>query len=200
MIISFIMEILGKLFGSSAKVKIMRLFIFNPESAYSLKDVRERTRTSSGEARREISLLTKIKLLKKRSNGKKGTRWSLDDSFEYYPQLKKIMMDAILSSRDDITKKVSKSCKLKTLVFSGFFINNPDSRADIMIIAQSFKKDALRSTIKKIESEIGKEIRYVILDQGDFSYRQSIGDRLIRDIFDYPHLVAVDRLGLVERA
>lgn len=190
------MEILQKLFGSGAKVKIMRLFLFNPDVQFTMKAIREKTRLTPEEARREVGLLTQIGLAKKRSNRSRGPVWMLDETFPYFSHLKKLMTDTVMSSQDEISRKISRTCKLKALIFSGFFISNTDSRADILIVAQTVKKDALKSTIRKIESEIGKEIRYVVLDQNDFSYRNSIGDRLVRDIFDFPHIVAYDRLGV----
>ena len=47
-----------------------------------------------------------------------------------------------------------------------------------------------------IEAEVGKEIKYAILETDDFKYRLGVGDRLIRDIMDYPHDVALDKLGM----
>jgi hypothetical protein len=190
------MEILEKLFGSSAKVKVMRLFIFNPDIMFNTKTVQEKARISGPDVRNQIAILSKIGLIKKRVTKNHGTTWFLDQNFQYLPHLKKLMIDTVMASRDDITRKVSKTCKLKALVFSGFFINNADSRVDLLIVAQSVQRDSLKSTIKKIEAEIGKEIRYVVLDQGDFTYRHNIGDRLVRDIFDYPHIIAYDRLGV----
>lgn len=194
------METLQKLFGGAAKVKIIRLFIFNAGILFDAKTVCEKARLTSAETRRELANLCRIGFIKKRLSKFKGTSYVLDESFVYLFHIKKLMTESVVSSRDEITRKISKTCKLKALVFSGFFINNTDTRADLLIVAQSVHKDLLKNTIKKIESEVGKEIRYAVLDQGDFSYRQSIGDRLIRDILDYPHVVAYDRLGMVGMA
>lgn len=192
------MEILSKLFGSGAKVKLMRLFLFNPENQFNNKNIREKTRLSPQEVRREISLLTRMGLIKKRSTKKNGPVWLINPAFPYLEHLKALMTYTLSTSRDDIARKIAKACKLKTLIFSGFFINNLESRADILIVAQSIKKDALKTAIKKIEAELGREIHYVIFNPADFGYRQSIGDRLVRDIFDYPHIIAYDKLGVAE--
>jgi predicted transcriptional regulator len=194
------MEKLQKLFGGAAKVKVLRLFIFNPGITFDARSICEKARITSAETRREIAQLSSIGMIKKRLSKYKGTSYVLNEDFIYLPILKQMMTDSVIASRDDITRKISKACKLKALVFSGFFIDNGDTRADLLIVAQSVQKDVLKNTIKKIEAEVGKEIRYAVLDQGDFNYRQSIGDRLIRDILDYPHVVAYDRLGMVGMA
>lgn len=66
----------------------------------------------------------------------------------------------------------------------------------MLIIGNQFNRDSLSRTIKKLESEIGKELSYAVLETEDFHYRMGIGDRLIRDILEFPHQVAYDRLGV----
>ena len=73
-----------------------------------------------------------------------------------------------------------------------------ESRADILIVGDHIKKSSLDNTIKKLESEIGKELRYVCFSIEDFKYRLSMFDKLIRDILDYPHKKILNRLGILE--
>jgi spore coat polysaccharide biosynthesis predicted glycosyltransferase SpsG len=85
--------------------------------------------------------------------------------------------------------------KLKLLAVSGIFIQNDDSRIDMLIVADDVKDRSLKNLVSTLESEVGKELRYAILGSQDFKYRLGIHDRLVRDVFDYPHQVVVDRLG-----
>jgi hypothetical protein len=34
---------------------------------------------------------------------------------------------------------------------------------------------------------LGKELAYAVFDTNDFKYRVSMYDKLLRDMFDYPH-------------
>ncbi len=45
----------------------------------------------------------------------------------------------------------------------------------------------IQKTISVLESELGRELSYAIFDTNDFKYRVSMYDKLIRDVFDYPH-------------
>jgi hypothetical protein len=190
------MEILEKLFGSASKVKIMRLFIFNPDHFFDPKAVSLRSRINIAQARKDMSLLQKIGLIKPR--GAKGNRrtWFLNEEFPYLLPLRELMSYTISVSYEEMVKKLSRVCKLKSLVLSGLFINHFDSRADMLIIGNSIQKDALHLVIKKMESEIGRELKYAVLDTDDFKYRLSVGDRLVRDILEYPHRIAFDRIGI----
>jgi hypothetical protein len=191
------MDTLEKLFGSASKVKVMRLFIFNPDHLFDLKTIALRTRLTTAQTRKELALLHKMKLIK--SKGVKSSKkiWFLNESFVYLKPLRELMTHTIVISYDDMVKKISRVCKLKSLVLSGLFINNPDSRVDMLIIGNQFQKDSLKTVMKKIESEIGKELSFAILETEDFKYRLGVGDRLVRDILEYPHQVAFDRIGLV---
>ncbi len=53
------METLSKLFGSETKVKIMRLFLFNPETVFTTGEIAERAQAQGSKVRREISNLDK---------------------------------------------------------------------------------------------------------------------------------------------
>ncbi len=189
------METLEKLFGSAAKVKVIRLFIFNPDQFFNTKMVILRTRLTSAQARKEIAILQKIKLIKSKGSASKKV-FFLNESFSYLHPLRDLMTHTMAVSYDDMIKKISRTCKLKSVVLSGLFVNNPESRVDMLIIGNQFNKDALHKSLKKIESELGKELSYTILETEDFHYRRGVGDRLIRDIMEYPHEVAFDRIGL----
>lgn len=189
------MDTLEKLFGSAGKVKVMRLFIFNPDHIFNLKTVILRTRLTSAQVRKEIAPLLKMKMLKARGVGAKKT-YFLNESFNYLRPLRELMTHTMSVSYDEMIKKIGRTCKLKSVILSGLFINAPESRVDMLIIGNQFNKEALNKAVKKIESEIGKELSYAILETEDFKYRLGVGDRLVRDILEYPHEVAYDRIGL----
>ena len=50
--------------------------------------------------------------------------------------------------------------------------------------------------MRKLESEIGRDLRYALLGSEDFAYRLNMNDKLVRDIMDYPHRIVFDRLNI----
>jgi hypothetical protein len=50
--------------------------------------------------------------------------------------------------------------------------------------------------MRRLESEIGRELRYTMLVSEDFLYRLNMNDKLVRDTFDYPHRIVFDRLNI----
>lgn len=203
------MEILSKLFGSAAKVKIMRLFLLNPDNAYDVIDVAQRTKVSIPTARREIILLEKIRLARKKTytvevehwRGKsvqverrKVQGWTLNVRFSYLSQLRSLLVNTPALLPSQILQKISSAGKIKLLIIAGIFIQQPDSRVDLLVVGDGLKSGVLENAVRVIESEVGKEIRYTAFETKEFQYRLGIYDKLVRDILDYPHETVVDRL------
>jgi len=124
------------------------------------------------------------------------TGWTIDDTFEYLEPLQEVLIHISSLRNSEVLKKLSRVGKLKLVIVSGVFINNYDSRIDILIVGDTMKKTSLENTIKTIESEIGREIRYAYFETPDFLYRLGIYDKLIRDIFDFPHEKILDKLNV----
>lgn len=184
-------HVLEKLFGSSARVKIMKLFLFNPEVCFEKIEVVSKTKASQANVNRELKLLSDISLVKKRSKG-----YILNQEFGFLKQLKNLLINNEPLQQGDIAKRIGKTGKIKLIIVSGVFIQSDDSRIDLLVVGDEIKERALKSVVQTMESEIGKELKFTSLKTEDFKYRHSICDRLIRDVLDYPHDIIVDKIGL----
>lgn len=190
------MEILEKIFGGAARVKLMRLFLFNPTLSFSSDEISSRSKIDISRMRRELGFLHKMAFIKKRQSGRKAL-WFLNDRFPYLLEFQRLLLQTSLITPDKIIKRISKFGKLKLVILSGLFKEQWDeSRLDLLVVVDHAKKAAIEGVMSSIEAEIGKEVRYAVLESEDFKYRLGVGDRLIRDVMDYPHEVALDRLGL----
>jgi len=205
------MDILEKLFGSAAKVKIIKLYLFNPDTTFDTAEASERAKIPVGTARREIANLEKIGFVKQRVYSKEVIRqknrniqitrrrvsgWTLDQKFPYIEAIKTFLSNINPFRHKDIILKISRAGKIQLLIISGIFIKDPDSRVDLLVVGDKLNQNHLDNIVKIIESEIGKEIRYVVFETQEFNYRYSMFDKLIRDILDYPHEKIINKLGL----
>ncbi len=208
------MEILEKLFGNATKVKIMRMFLFNTDIAYPIVDIVERSKSNIKDIKKEITILLNIGLIKKRNitreiHQKKGKKvvikklndvgYVLDTKFPYLQSLKNLLITASLHADDSLVRKIGTAGKMKLFLASGLFIQEWDSRVDLLIVGDDLNMSKLEIVIKNIESEIGREIAYSAFETTDFEYRLGIHDRLIRDILDSPHTILVDKLGILNK-
>ncbi len=194
------METLAKLLGGHARVKIMRLFLLNSNSAFEVDEVALRSRVTKNNARREINGLCAMDFIKRKTINKEGSRgakkkisaWQLNPMFQYLDAVRDLLVDHSLLLEEDIIKRFKQIGKIKLMMVSGVFIGNTESRADFLIVGDKLKKNLLSQIMKGLEAEIGKELNYVVLDTEEFKYRMDMYDKLVCDIIDLPHLKLVD--------
>ncbi len=196
------MEILSKLFGSVDRVKIMRLFILNPDSCFAFKDILERSKISQVSAKKELNVLKEAGLIKQKSLrtvDKRGRKisalgWFLNQSFPFLNPLKQLLFNTELFKKEEIIRKLRGAGRIKVIITAGIFINNEDSRADLLVVGDELRKGAIDKSVKSMEAEIGKELSYGVFETDDFRYRVSICDKFVRDILDYPHTKILNKL------
>ncbi len=194
------MDILGKLLGGVGRVKIMRLFLLNPEQGFETSDVADRSRLSMSVTRRTMTGLVGMGFVKKKSfikevtDGRSGKIKKkrvqglfLNAEFPYITELKGLLIEGDFIKQDDIVKRFRPAGKVQLLVVSGIFTKNSGSRLDLLIVGDNIRKSYIQKTIAVLESELGKELSYALFDTNDFKYRVSMYDKLLRDLFDYPH-------------
>lgn len=178
------MEILGKILGSPARVKIMRLFLLNKTSGFTTKEVIKRTRAGAQIARKELKLLESASFLKKRPND-----FVFNSGFKYGKEMEGLLINTDTWDKEAISDTFKKVGKVKLLLISGIFIKNRDSRVDLLIVGDNMKKGQIEEGIRRLEAEIGTELVYATFDTKEFVYRLNMYDKLVRDILDFPHEV-----------
>jgi hypothetical protein len=176
------MEILGKILGSPARVKIMRLFLLNTKTGFSRKDIIKRSRVSAEVGSREIRLLASIGFIKKHSAG-----WIFNPLFKYSKELDKLLISSDSLDKKTVIDSLRKVGRVKLLLLSGIFIKNKDTRVDLLIVGDRLKRKKIEEEIRKLEAEIGTELSYAVFDTKEFVYRLDMYDKLVRDILDFPH-------------
>lgn len=189
------MEILGKILGSEARVKIMRLFLLNKSQSFKNKDIARRSRVNAPTVRRELKLLFSIGFVKKRS-----LDWSFNPSFKYAPELEGLLVSADTLDKEAILDNFKKAGRIKLLLVSGIFIKNKDSRVDLLVVGDKIKKGKIEDEVRKLEAEMGAELTYAIFDTKEFIYRLNMYDKLVRDILDFPHEVVLQAKELSTQA
>ncbi len=211
------MEILGKLFGSPARVKVMKLFLANEEIPFDNEDISKRAKVPMTTLRKELNLLLKVGLIKKKvfykevekkikktktkparveKIKKKTNGWILNDKFIYLMPLYNLLVGTSSFTPKIINKRLVGVGRLKLVLISGVLLKNSESRVDLLVVGDGIKTSSLEKAIKTMESEIGKELKYAAFETNDFIYRLNIYDRLVRDIIDHPHQKIVNKIGV----
>ena len=189
------MERLGKLFGSPARLKLLRLFLFNQGTALMLADVSARSSLERDTVRRELAELVSIGILIKRGARAKSS-YRINPRFEHLPALERFIRDTTVLRPEYIVGVLKRAGPLRLVALSGLFTGVLETQIDLLIAGDNLDTRALARSVRGLEAELGREIRYAAFETADFRYRLGVYDRLLRDVFDYPHRLLIDRIGL----
>ncbi|MDB4984637.1 MAG: seg [Patescibacteria group bacterium] len=200
------LDILGNLFGGAVRVKLLKFFLLNANEGFSVDDIATRMRIKPNLVKPELNLLskcgfvkpkivTKIILGKKKTTRKKANGFIANKDFPLIDPLRNLLVDSGGMQIPDISARFNGAGKITLFITSGIFTHDPDRMMDLMIVGDRLDKKMIDGEIKKIESEIGKELRYAIFDTEEFLYRLKMYDKLIRDLLDYPHTKVVNKIS-----
>lgn len=128
--------------------------------------------------------------------------YSLNPAFDFFDELKNLILKASPAEKGDMIKKISGLGRVKLAVISGIFLhtnsgtNIYEAPADLFIVCDDIRKRKLRSFLASIEADVGKEIKFTLMDKDEFQYRYGMFDRFIRVLFEGPHEKIINKLGL----
>ena len=207
------MEILDALFGNQARVRLLRYFLLNQTTPVALVELSKKTGISRQAMKKELPSLLRAHFLKRKlffregeiKRGKKKTLkkrkftgFVFDERFQYKNELQNLLVESLPLDNTSLIRRFSSAGKVKLIVISGAFVQNLESRIDLLLVGDRLNKNIIDRKVKSLEVELGRELRYAVFETSDFKYRVNVYDKLLRDVFDYPHRKILDRVGVFE--
>lgn len=195
-------QILENLFDSQTKVRLLKLFLRNPDKFFHQKDISRRIQSNSRLVNRQIKGLLKIGFIKKKTQRKKtkntrpGIYFAINPDFDFYHELRSLVLKSSPASKEKILKRVQKLGRIKLLLLAGIFLNSENSRVDLFIVGDYISQRKLNSFLKDLESEVGKDIEFATMTSKEFYYRYHMFDRFVHDILEKPNEKLVNKLRL----
>ena len=183
------------LFDSPVKVRLLKLFLRNPEENFDLKTAAAKLDSTSARAKKNVEQLAEIGFLI-RKNSKDGQTFFVNRGFAFYNELRDLLMKTSPASKEKMLAKLKGAGKIKLAVLSGIFVNCDTSGADLLVVGDGVKAAKFKNFIKNLEAEIGKEINYSLMTTKEFYYRHGMYDRFIRDLLDFKHEKLIDKLKI----
>ncbi|OGZ34425.1 MAG: hypothetical protein A2Y98_03850 [Candidatus Portnoybacteria bacterium RBG_19FT_COMBO_36_7] len=195
-----VQQVLEILFDSPVKVRLLKLFLRNPDKFFHEKEIAKRIQSDSRLVGRQIKglfdigFLKKRKVTKKKKDAKKGIYYSANSSFGFYNELRSLVLKSSPASKEKILRNVLKLGRIKLLLLAGIFLNTNNSRVDLFVIGDEIKQAKASPFLKNLESEVGKEISFAFMNTKEFYYRYHMFDRFVHDILEKPHEKLIDKL------
>ena len=197
-------RILEQLFDSPIKVKLLKLFLRNPNKQYLLPEITKKTQGGKSVVARQVKGLESIGLLSSKRikpNKKKGVAgglyFNVNPNFDFYTELQSLVLKSSPTSKGKMLKRLMKIGRIRLALISGVFLNNENYRVDLFLVGDDISHKKLNSFLMDMEAEVGKEIEYAAMETKEFDYRFHMFDRFVRDILEKPHEKLLNKLKFV---
>lgn len=203
---------LAQIFGSNARVKILKTFLSKPEQKYYTRQLARDLDLQVNSVRRELENLQAIGLLKleeapaaketstktsaskdleTKSNKNEKKYLVVNRDFLLFNELKSLFAKANLLSCQDFIKEVSAAGDVKRMWLSGLFTGDLSSPTDLLAVGK-IKKDAFLKRLHTLEADLNKEINYTMMDEDEYDYRTQINDIFLHKIRQSRHLKVIE--------
>ncbi len=193
-----------QLFGSKTRVKLIRLFLDNPEKRFFVREITRLTDCLLNSVRRELENLVTLKLICVcESKVKPEVEKSLNAKKFYYLNSKNLfhrdLINLFAKGKILLEKKLIERIKrlgdIQYISFGGSFVEDEKALTDIMIVGELDKEKAVEG-MKKFEHEMGRSIKFTIMDEAEYQLRKDISDRFLLDILENENnIVVLDKLA-----
>ena len=142
------------------------------------------------------------KVVKKSRPSKDVERFILNPDFEFFHELRTLILKASPAERNSMIRRIGRLGRVKLAVISGILLNSSDGTdtsttvADLFLVADDVNRSRLSVFLKSLEAEVGKEIRFGLMEKEEFDYRFGMFDRFVRVLLEGPHEKIINKLGI----
>lgn len=196
---------LTTLLGNTTRIRLLRLFVFNPDSAYSMTEILRRAKLVRRTGRAELSQLERagivvkkmiLEQIPKTTRRRRVVGYTLNPKSPIINPLRTFLLDTAPIEGKTLERHLRTAGKIEILVMAGVFVREFEHRIDVLVGFQKLNTAKVEIAIKNLEAELGVEIRYAAFETQDLLYRISLRDKLARDVLDYPHEIVIDKVGI----
>lgn len=186
------------LFGSKARARLLRFFLLNPGAEFGATDVSQKTLVPRKDIAREILKLVKMKfLIEKVRKGKKV--YIINENFPFHTELYSLVSKLNVHAQSQIFRKLKVVGEVKLILISGLFINNPKSKVDMILVVNNENRTKLKHAIAHLEAEVGKEIRFFLMNAEELHYRLNMLDRFFMEFLENPYEEVINKVPELKR-
>ena len=176
---------------SKVRVKILELFLGNPDQHYHVRDIVRRVAEEINAVRRELSRLEKTGLLS--SEWRANRRYySVKKDFIFYFELLS-MINKSVGLGGSILKNRAKLGKIRYAMLSGSFVRGkPYTPNDVdLFIVGSIVLPELGSIVREEEARRNREINFTPMSDEEFAFRKNRRDPFVVSILAKPRVVLI---------
>lgn len=181
---------LKRLFTSSTRVKLLTLFLLNPDEEYFIRELTRKLDEQINSIRRELDNLKKLGLLKSKERNRKKY-YVVNKNFIVFQELRSIILKG-MSDKDTLAKKLLNIGDFDVIVLSGIFVQK-SSPIDLLLVGNVDRAEL--EEFLNMEMETKEPVRFSIMSREDFLYRRQCKDKFLNDLLEDPeNIIALNKL------
>lgn len=202
------------LFGSKTRVKLLHLFLNNPDKAFYVREITRLIDEQINSVRRELSNLLNAGVITSDTSDNK-LYYEINQNYEFYIPFRGIFagekvsvsgsasaktkpQGSTLSVKNDAWRgKVNSIKGVRIALAAGILVEGSASGIDLLLVG-STSTSKVAALVAEIETQEGRELNYSSMSYDEFYYRLSIRDRFINQILSSKHEVLVDVDNVLE--
>jgi len=148
---------LKQLFGSRTRISALKLFVFNPDKEYYIREIERITKEPFDPLRMELRRLANMGLLKSRTSGRQKY-YSMNTFHKLFPDIKSIILKTV-GIGDLLGSALSREDIEIAFVYGSYAkdAEHAESDIDIFVIGDISSKD-LQAVVSDIENTAKREI------------------------------------------
>lgn len=186
------------LFGSKTRVKLLHLFLSNPDKSFYVREITRLIDEQINSVRRELANMLSVGIILSDSADNK-LYYAANQQYEHFSPLRQIFSDATakkaggISSTAELTwqNDLAKLSGIRLAVAAGVLVRGSASHVDLLLVG-NMPQAKVSAFMKKVEKAEGRDLNYTVMTYDDFYYRLSVRDKFIAEIINGACSVLVD--------
>jgi len=173
---------LKQLLGSRIRISILKLFVFNPQAEYYIREMERLTKEPFDPLRMELNRLKGIGILKSRVSGRqKYYRMNIEHAL--FPDIKSMILKTV-GIGDLLKESFNKKSAITSAFIYGSYAKNTeyhDSDIDIFVVGDISSKE-LQGIISDIENATKREINYTVYSKKELKEKYRAKNNFITGV------------------
>ncbi len=182
---------LEHLFSSKVRIKLLSLFLLNPDQTYYVRELTRRLNERINSIRRELDNLQKLGLLVSHTEDRKKY-YTVNRDFEIFEELRSLIIKSGVTPQEKAMRMLQALKGVHLVILTGVFTQQRLPKTDLLLVGAP-KREKLLDAVAELEKTVGKQIRYSVIDQNEYDYRRTMHDLFLSDIVSSEHIKVLDR-------
>ncbi|NLZ30142.1 MAG: hypothetical protein GX885_05295 [Methanomicrobiales archaeon] len=175
---------LEALIPSRVRVKLLTLFLLNPECEFYIREIARMTGENTSGVRRELANLESFGLLIGRRRGNQQ-HFTVNRDFFLYGDLQQLVLKtegAARVIRENLSPLQDIECMF---IYGSFAKGTAGGGSDIdLFIVGDVSEEVLIPLVNASERMINREINYTLMHGSEFTRRKEAGDPFVKNVMD----------------